>query len=342
MNKLYIYTLLITVLAVGTVTFTACGVVPIVEHPERANVLEENFTSEAKALNHELDTFDELMPLYPDDSEQALLEAAIRDFMTQDEMVKKEKLKVDTMDLQLFEGDDSDIYFAAVLQNKEKVPFTMLAQMKNNSSKHYQVLTSCLAPYYANLPKTFLLKENGDIALVSQRPFSTFEEVYFYKMGKGLLSLNGRGWQDVSLAYYTEVNKLLDENKLDEAMNLPDESMYPMAYEAMLFTTANKIIDKTLIAAKDEKLDPKKRAEWLEWAINYYTQNHYGQSLDELLSNDFEPLASSEGVFGSDYLLSRTNFKEVLEVFANLKAKTGDESLAEELLKASQTLPGIQ
>lgn len=342
MNKFYIYTLLITVVAVGTVTFTACGVVPVVEHPDRANVLEENFTSEAKALNHELDTYDELMPLYPDDTEQALLEAAIKDYINKDDVVKKEQLKVETMDLQLFEGDDSDIYFAAVLQNKEKVPFTMLAQMKSGSNNRYSVLTSCLAPFYANLPKTFLLKENGDIALVSQRPFSTFEEVYFYKMGKGLLSLNGRGWQDVSLAYYNEINKLLDENKLDEAMNLPDESMYPMAYEEMLFTTANKIIDKTLIAAKDEKLDPKKRAEWLEWAINYYTQNHYGQSLDELLSNNFEPLTSKEGVFGSDYLLSQTDFKEVLKAYANLKAKTGDESLAEALLKASETLPSIQ
>lgn len=339
MNKFYIYTFLMTVVAVGSITFTACSVVPVIEHPNRANVLAENFTSEAKALNHELDTFDELMPMYPDDSEQVLLEAAIKDFVQKDATVSKEKLEVATMDLQLFEGDQSDIYFAAVMQNKEKVPFTLLAQMKSVENNHFKVLRSCLAPYYANLPKTFLLKEDNDIALVSQRPFSTFEEVYFYKLTGGELNLNSRGWQDISLAYYTEVNQLLDRDELDQAMNLPDESMYPMAYEEMLFTTANKMIDKTLVASKDERIDPQKRADWLEWAINYYTQNHYGQSLEDMLDNHFEALMSSEGVFGSDYLISQEIFKSALVAYANLKAKTGDESLAESLLKASETLP---
>lgn len=338
LNKFYIYTFLTTVITVGTLTLTSCSVVPVVEHPSRPNVLEENFATEAKALGHELDTYDELMPLYPDDTEQALLEAAVVDFLGKDEMVKKEKLSVETMDLQLFEGERDEIYFAAVMQNKEKLPFTMLAFMVPQPSNRYEVKASCLAPYYANLPKTFLLKEEDQLALVSQRPFSTFEEVYFYTLSREGLSLSGRGWQDISLAYYSELNALLDKNKLEEAMQLPDESMYPMAYEALLFSTANKIIAKAVEAAKDEGTDPNKRAELLEWGLNYYTQNHYGQSLDELLAGDLQIFKQTDEVFGKDYLLTNADFANALEAYGNVKAKAGDENFAELLIKASRAI----
>lgn len=338
LNKLYIYTFLTTVIAASMLTMTGCSVVPVVEHPNRPSVLEENFTTEAKALNHELDTYDELMPLYPDDSEQALLEAAVVAFLKQNDMVTREKLSIETMDLQLFESESNLIYFAAVMQNKEKMPFTILAYMEPQENNRYEVKSSCLAPFYTNLPKTFLLQEGESLALVSQRPFSTFEEVYFYELKNGKLALSGRGWQDISLAYYTEVNALLDSNKLEEAMALPDESMYPMAYEAMLFGTANKIIEKAVAAAKDERIDPKKRAEFLEWGLNYYTQNHYGQSLDELINTNLEVLSQPDEVFGKDYLLEKDVFAEAIEVFGNINAKAGDEDYAQFLIKASESI----
>ncbi len=301
------------------------------------NVIEGDFSKEAKALTTELDDYDEYEPVFLEDNQQVAVTTFMKTFVKEDASARKANLDPETVDFQVFEGEKG-IYYMACIAMSGEMPYTIFLKIESSDLLTIKPLRVHMAAYGVNISKSFLLYKADTLALISQRPFSTFEEVYFFKEGKDKFELSGRGWHDSSIIYYEALNKLLDEGKYDEAMNLPDESMYPMSYEAQMFNTANHMIQSTILIAKDEGISLKKRSAYMAWALNYYFQNHYGLELEEAATLKFTNIKEQKSDdFGADYRLSNAELAKAIEVYANLLAKEGKESMAEQLRTSAKS-----
>lgn len=321
--------LLISMIPLGIFT-SGCANIHTVERGTDS-VIENDFSNESEIITNELDTYDEYQPVFLEDNQQVSVESYLKQFIKQDKDAIKAKLDVNTLDFQVFEGP-KDTYFIACVVMSADMPFTIFLEVKSSDLLEIKTSASHMAAYGVNISKTFLLYKGDEFALISQRPFSTFEEVYFFKVKKNAIDLTSRGWHDSSIIYYDAINKLLDEGKYDEAMNLPDESMYPMSYEKQLFETANHMVNSILKVAKDETMPSEKRIDYMSWALNYYFQNHYGMELEEAATGKFASIkAQSSDDFGVTYCLTNQELGAAIEAYANLLAKNGKESTAEQL-----------
>lgn len=320
---------------------TACSNLPIIEKDQTSGVIQEEFTKEATPLTNELNDFNEIEAIYLDDEENAYLEALIRSSLKEDQGIKKNHLDVEQMDLQLYQNEDGPIYFIGILQDQRQNPYTILAEMTREDDNDYTITSLHMAAYPVNLPKAYLLEQRDELVIVSQRPFSTFEECYFFRMNGKHFELFQRGWQDRSLLYYEQVSALLKAGKIDEAMDLPDESMYPMAYEEPLFEVANLWVKEGLKNAhiKEENNDLQSAFNYMDWALNYYFQNHYGKDLSQMVAESFADMnIQDQKQFGSRYLLSNKEIEECLIYYGNLLGAMGEEKQADLVKKAVQTI----
>lgn len=314
-----------------------CTSLPIIERNHDSGVLQEEFTETAKPLTNELNDYEEIEAVYLEDDEIGYLEALIRQSLKDDPGITENHLDVNKMDLQLYQNGDSPIYFIGLLQDQRQNPYTVFAQMQRQEGKDYKIVNQHIAAYPVNLPKAYLLEKGEDWVIVSQSPFSTFEECYFFKMKGKHFDLYKRGWQDRSLLYYEQVSSLLKDGKIDEAMALPDESMYPMAYEEPLFEVANLWVKEGLKNAhiKEEKNDVETAVNYLDWSLNYYFQNHYGKDLVQMTSESFADISiQDQSQFGSRYLMSNAEMKEALIYYGNLLGALGDEKQAKAIKDA--------
>lgn len=321
----------------GGIVMTGCQTVPTIEKDDSNQVIQQEFTQIAVPLTNELNDYDQIEELFLDDEEDNLLDQEVRKYLKNDERIKKNKLDLESLDLKLFESDSGETYFLAIMLDKRQMPNTLFGKLIKSKEGKYTVAGEHLAAYLVNLPKTYLLEKENTWVVVSQRPFSAFEECYFFKMENGQMQLFKRGWQDLSLLYYNSVSTLLEQQKIDEAMALPDDSMYPMGYEEPLFETANLMVkvSETQASLKEGENDPKTALTYLDWSLNYYFQNHYGMDLDNMLSEGFSPIFSAvEGDFGYRYLLKDEEIKMTLLHYANLLGKNGNEKAAENCKKA--------
>lgn len=321
----------------GGIVLTGCQTVPTIEKDSSNQVIQQEFTQTAVPLTNELNDYSQIEELFLDDEENGYLDQEVRKYLKNDEMIKQNKLDLESLDLKLFESDAGETYFLAIMLDKRQVPNTIFGKLIKSKEGKYMVAGEHLAAYLVNLPKTYLLEKENTWVVVSQRPFSAFEECYFFKMENGKMKLFKRGWQDLSLLYYNTVSTLLEQQKIDEAMALPDDSMYPMGYEEPLFETANLMVrvSETQANLRESANDPKTALHYLEWSLNYYFQNHYGMDLDGMLTEKFTPLFNAvEGDFGYDYLLKDEDIKTALLHYANLLGKNGKEKAAENFKKA--------
>ncbi len=341
--KIYIYIkahqvfFLIASIAVISLTLTGCQGVRTIERSDSNHVIQEEFTQSAVALTNELKDYVEIDELFIEDEEDNALEQQIRQFLADDDEVNSHGLNLETMDLKLFTDEDESAYFLAVMKDEKDNPNTLFGILKKGKEGKYAIVGEHLAAYFVNLPKTYLLTNKKEWALVSQRPFSTFEECYFFRLDNEKLKLYMRGWQDSSLNYYGKMAELLADGKIDEAIELPDESMYPMGYEEPLFDTAN-----LMVSVSDKKASEKEKEKdvhtavcYLEWSLNYYFENHYGKDLLTLFQDNFKDLdQASKDDFGYTYILPKETLEPVLRHYANLIAKQGLEKEAMDYQKA--------
>jgi hypothetical protein len=319
-------------LSVGLVTasfiLTGCQSIPIVEKDESNQVIQEEFTQNAVPLTNELNDYDLIDEFFPEDESDNKLEQVVIKNIKNDDTLKKYKLSVENMDLKLFVSEAGDVYFLAMLMDKRDNPNTLFGKLKKTSDSKYVIAGEHLARYQVNMPKTYLLEKDGVWVIVSQRPFSAFEECYFFKMEDSKMNLFKRGWEDPSLLYFDTMTALLESGKIDEAMKLPDESMYPMAYEETLFEMANLMINtsETKAIEVEKNNDVKRAIRYLEWSLNYYFQNHYGADLITMMKSNFTPFREATGEnFGASYVLKEDQLKKVLLYYANLLGKNGEE-----------------
>lgn len=335
--KIYIYlrtykkVLLIVSVASACFLLTACQGIRTIERNDSNQVIQKEFTQTAVALTNELDNYTEIDELFIEDELDNALNQQIRQFLAQDEEVRSHKLNLETMDLKLYSDEESQAYFLAVMKDRKDNPNTLFGILKKGEDGQYTVVGEQLAAYFVNLPKTYLLTDGSEWALVSQRPFSTFEECYFFRIKDQKLDLYLRGWQDPSLNYYGKMTDLLNQGLIDEAMALPDESMYPMGYEQPLFETANLMVmvAETKAIEKENAKDIDTALAYLEWGLNYYFENHYGTDLVTLLQDNFTALKeSSKDDFGYTYALPDETLEPILSHYANLVAKQGLEKEA--------------
>lgn len=324
----------------GSLLLTACQTVPTIEIDDSNQVIQQEFTQSAVPLTNELNDYNLIDEFYTEDEADNAVEQAVLRYLKNDLEIKNHKLDLDSMDLKLFTSEEGDVYFLALLLDKRQAPNTLFGKLKKTPEGTYAPIGEHLASYMVNIPKTYLLEKAGDWVLVSQRPFSTFEECYFFKMEDGKLTLYKRGWQDPSLLYYSTMTALLEAGKIAEAMALPDDSMYPMGYEQPLFETANLMVE----TAENQALKLEDSGEtataitYLDWSLNYYFQNHYGTDLTAMIQEGFEPLKNaSADDFGGSYVLDSAYIKKVLLHYANLLGKAGDEKGAESYKKAIET-----
>lgn len=341
--KIYIYlktpkrVLFVTALVLCSMGLTACQNVRTIERNDSKQVIQEEFTQSAVALTDELNDYTEIDEFFIEDEKDNALEQQVRKFLANDEEVKSHGLNLETMDLKLYMDEQEVLYFLAVMKDEKDSPNTLFGILKKENDGQYKVTGEHLAAYFVNLPKTYLLTHNNEWTLVSQRPFSTFEECYFFRLDKGDLKLYMRGWEDPSLNYYGQVTDLLNDGKIDEAMALPDESMYPMGYEEPLFKTANLMVevsDKKALEAEKKK-DIDKALSYLDWSLNYYFENHYGTDLTSLFQENFKVLGeTSKDDFGYTYLLPDETLEPILRHYADLIAKQGLEKEAMSYQKA--------
>lgn len=323
----------VTVILLATGVFTmGCQSVPTIEKSELNPVIQEEFTQTAVALTNELNDYELIDELFIENESDNALSAQVIKFIKESPEAKKNKLRVDTLDLKLFTTDTGCAYFLALLVNNNDNPYTMFGKLSKTANGNYVVSGEHIGAYAVNMPKTFLLEKDDTWVVVSQQPFSTFEECFFFKMENDEMKLFQRGWEDMSLLYYSTVTELLEMEKIDEAMAVEDTSMYPMGYEQELFEMANLMIEvaEKQALVKEQANDYKKALSYLDWGLNYYFMNHYGSDLDTMVKDAFEPLLqAADGEFGSAYLMDRIELKAVLLHYANLLGKAGREKDAE-------------
>lgn len=335
--KIYIYlkgtkrVFLVTTLVLCSVGLVACQNVRTIERDDSNQVIQEEFTQSAVALTDELDQYTEIDEFFIEDEEDNTLDQQVRKYLIKDREVKSHGLNLETMDLKLYMDEQETAYFLAVMKDERDNPNTLFGIIKKEADGKYSVAGEHLAAYFVNLPKTYLLTHNNEWALVSQRPFSTFEECYFFRLDKDNLKLYMRGWEDPSLNYYGKMTDLLNDGKIDEAMALPDDSMYPMGYEESLFKTANLMVavseKKALEKEKQNHVD--QALSYLDWSLNYYFENHYGTDLITLFKDNFKPLGEgTKDDFGYTYILPKETLEPILRHYANLVAKQGLEKEA--------------
>ncbi len=319
-------------LSVGLVTvsfiLTGCQSIPIIEKDESNQVIQEEFTQNAVPLTNELNDYDLIDEFFSEDESDNKLEQVVIKDIKSDNALKKYKLSVENMDLKLFVSETGDVYFLTLLMDKHENPNTLFGKLKKISDEKYVIEGEHLARYQVNMPKTYLLEKDGVWVVVSQRPFSAFEECYFFKMEDSKMNLFKRGWEDPSLLYFDTMTALLESGNIDEAMKLPDQSMYPMAYEETLFEMANLMINtsETKAIEVEKNNDVKCAIKYLEWSLNYYFQNHYGADLITMMKSNFTPFNEATGEnFGANYVLKEDQLKKVLLYYANLLGKNGAE-----------------
>lgn len=341
--KIYIYlnatkkVLLVSTLILCSISLTACQNVRTIERDDSQQVIQEEFTQSAVELTDELNDYTEIDEFFIEDEADNALEQQVRNYLAKDKEVKSHGLNLETMDLKLYMDENETAYFLAVMKDERDNPNTLFGILKKESDGKYEVQGEHLAAYFVNLPKTYLLTHNNEWALVSQRPFSTFEECYFFRLEKDNLKLFMRGWEDPSLKYYDTMTILLNDGKIEDAMALPDDSMYPMGYEEPLFKTANLMVEVSEKKAleMEKRKNVSKALSYLEWSLNYYFENHYGTDLATLFQENFKPLGEvTKEDFGYNYLLPNETIEPILKHYANLLAKQGLEKEAMSYQKA--------
>lgn len=323
-------------LAIGCL-LAGCQTVPVIEKSEPSQVIQEEFTQTAIALTNELNDYESIEELFIENEADNALDVQVRKYIQDNPELGKNHLNLESLDLKLFRKETGEAFFLAVMSDQNENPYTMFGYFKQSEAGKYVVQGEHLGAYAVNMPKTFLLEKDGTWVVVSQRPFSTFEECYFFKLEAGKMKLYQRGWEDPSLLYYSTVNELLEAGEIDEAMAVEDTSMYPMGYEQALFETANLMIKVSEQQAQLKEKDSKaeRALAYLDWSLNYYFENHYGSSLEAMVLDAFKPMqTTAEGDFGYTYLLDQSELKPVLLHYANLLGKVGRDKEAENYRRA--------
>lgn len=319
------------------VLLTGCQNVPTIEKSDGNQVIQQEFTQSAIALTNELNTYNEIEELFIEDEADNALDLQVRHYLEQNPEIKKHQLKIESLDLKIFKSEAESLFYLAVFADEKGNPNTIFGSLAKEKGGTYTVCGEHIGAYAVNTPKTYLMEKDGEWVVVSQRPFSTFEECYFFKMENGVMKLFQRGWQDMSLLYYSTITELLQQGKIEEAMALPDSSMYPMGYEQALFETANLMVtvSEQKAAEKENANDMNTAIGYLEWSLNYYFQNHYGLDIDGMVKDLFSPIHEANADdFGGHYVLEEKELKKVLLHYANLLGKSGNEKGAESLKKA--------
>lgn len=311
---------------------TGCQTVPVIEKSEPTQVIQEEFTQTAIALTNELNAYESIEELFIENEADNALDTQIRKYIQDNPEIRKNQLNLDTLDLKLFVKDSGEAFFIAVMSDEKNRPYTEFGYFEKSEDGKYVVKGEHIGAYAVNMPKTYLLENNGEWAVVSQRPFSTFEECYFFRLESGKMKLYQRGWEDPSLLYYSSLNELLEAGKIDEAMKVEDTSMYPMGYEQILFETANLMVTVSEQQAqiKEQNSEADVALTYIEWSLNYYFENHFGCNLEAMVMDAFKPMQdASEGDFGYAYRIEPSDLKPILLHYANLLGKVGRDKEAE-------------
>ena len=186
--KFYIYLRAPKIILVTAVIFLSgfalmgCQKVETVERDDSSKVIQEEFTQSAVPLTDELADYSEIDEFFIEDETGNALEQQVRKYLTEDKEVKSHHLNSKTMDLKLYMDEEETAYFLAVMKDEKDSPNTLFGILKKETDGTYKIVGEHLAAYFVNLPKTYLLTDGRNFALVSQRAFSTFEECYFYMM----------------------------------------------------------------------------------------------------------------------------------------------------------------
>lgn len=292
--------------------------------------MSEGYTAKTAELTNELDDFEELEELFElSENEEMLFDELKRVISLQAKNQLNIQLNNEDIDLKLFKARKKGHYlYVAVFADQTRVPHTTLGFAEETKGGGYDVSDSYIGDFLVNMAKTSLLMVSDEVAIVSQRPFSTYEEYYVISKSKPL-KLIKTFWSDRSLSYYQEIEKFVISGDLAGAMSMEDTTEYPMTYEKEMFHSGNAVYQEVLSLPDRTHLTSKEALQQCEWGLNYYFMMHYALSIDELIDVKFEPILIEKAEdYGAKYSLDKALIKEGILIYSNYLAKNNYEKKA--------------
>lgn len=323
---------ILLILMMGLWLLTGCSAFKIIER-NSSPLISEGMTAKTSELHHELDQFSEQEELFDMTPAEGMLFDEIKALII--EQAKDHihiTINTDDVDLKLFASEQGKKYlYVAVFSDQTKVPHTTIGLVDLKSDGTFKLKHSFIGDFLVNMPKTVLRTHGHEIAIVSQRPFSTFEECYVFDESKQL-KLTQTYWRDRSLNYYSQIERLMLAGDFEAAMTLEDDTEYPMSYEKQLFHSGQTVFKETLRLKQVADLPPAKGLQYCEWGLDYYFMQHYAMTTKDLIKDTFDTiLKEKETDYGAKYTVDAKTLKEGMLLYANFLAKNAKEKEAESL-----------
>ncbi|WFD09633.1 hypothetical protein [Tepidibacter hydrothermalis] len=252
------------------------------------------------------------------------------------EFLKNEKLTEDEY-VKIFEGTntkDLEEYF--VIKNElenNKYYFKIYAIDRNLKTNELSIKNSIKVDSSINEVKTSLFSLDKYLLISSEAPSSTYMENIYLKWENNKFEFLEKYSFDPSVEYFEKKMSLLEDGKLDEAMELEENYLYPYTYSELLYKSSimalNTSFEKAKQLSKEEKWEDSLK--YLEYGVGeYLILLNETDDLSYLLENemllDFEEDEENYG-----YKLEKKKIVDIFTLYQQLLEKNGKDDLAKGL-----------
>lgn len=252
------------------------------------------------------------------------------------EFLKDEKLTEDEY-VKIFEGvkkKDLEEYFVIKneLENNEYY-FTIYAIDRNLNTNKLSIKDSIKVDNSINEVKTSLFSLDKYLLVSSEASSSTDMNNIYLKWVNNKFEFLENYRFDPSVEYFEKKISLLENGKLDEAMELEENYLYPYTYSELLYESnimaLNTSFEKAKQLNKEGKLE--EALKYLEYGIaDYLILLNETDDLNYLLENEFKiDFEEDEETYG--YKLEKEKIIEIFTLYQELLEKNGKEDLAKGL-----------
>lgn len=252
------------------------------------------------------------------------------------EFIKNEKITDDEY-VKIFEGSktkDLEEYFVikSKLENNEYC-FIIYAIDRDLKNDKFSIKNSLKVDSYVNEVKTSLFSLDKYLLISSEVPSSTYMENIYLKWENNKFEFLEKDSFDTSVEYFEKKISLLEDGKLDEAMKLEEDYLYPYTYSQLLYKSnimaLNTSFEKAKKLSKEEKWEDSLK--YLEYGVGeYLILLNETDDLSYLIENemllDFD---ESEENYG--YKLKKEKIIDIFTLYQKLLEKNDKGDLAKRL-----------
>lgn len=249
------------------------------------------------------------------------------------EFLKDEKLTEDEY-VKIFEGTkkkDLEEYFVikSEFENNEYY-FTIYAIDRDLKNNKFSIKNSLKVDGYVNEVKTSLFSLDKYLLISTEAPSSTYMENIYLKWENNKFEFLETYSFDTSVEYFEKKMSLLKDGKLDEAMKLEEDYLYPYTYSQLLYESNIMALNTSFEKAKQLSKEGKweEALKYMEYGVGeYLILLNETDDLSYLVENEilFDFKANEED-YG--YKLEKDKIVNIFRLYQQLLEKNGEDDLA--------------